>query len=360
MATNGVYANYQEIIDLHTEQDRCTALGIHTPTGDFPKQMFSGFFEQFKKYKYLGCSVSLVPSARLPADPLQVRSEPGQVFGTYLDPRDTLNPIMFHGCHGEDMGTILNQMIGEDSGISDSVIGLESSFGDDALMGDLMERLYYKALTDSTWKKAHPQRGFRKSGLRPLVYSVATNRPFYPGSVATGAWEDGTVAEDANGNLKAFVGQPGDIDFGEISGGMTSASIPVFKDRTQFFTPRLMGLGWLDTRQPMTLPVTEEYVANGNVQDTVKAQFEALVKLQSEAVNEVRLPKLFMGIVLLPPAYGVEQYYRMIINHRFAFKGFRGISFRPEISGVPTYFDANSDLFKDEPEFPSVDPQVGV
>lgn len=93
MATQYAKASYEEIIDCHTEEGHVTAIGIHTPTGDTPRKMFSGFFEQFKKFKYLGCSIKLVPAARLPADPLQVSYEPGQVIGTAVDPRDMLNPF---------------------------------------------------------------------------------------------------------------------------------------------------------------------------------------------------------------------------------------------------------------------------
>lgn len=346
MATNSVVCSYQEIVDLHTEGGHVTVLGIHTPTGDYPKQMFRGFFDQFKKYKYLGCSVALVPAARLPSDPLQVKYNAGEVENTIVDPRDALNPLLFHGCHGDDMGTILNTLYGNDHGISDSVVGIDT-FDDggehyEANLNELLERLYYKALTDSTWKKAHPQRGFRKSGLRPLIYDLAVNRPLLPGTQITGLSEDMVVGFNDDNVLEQAGGDPY-LGIGYTQGSRIVRT-NVNKNNLQFFTPRLKGLGWIDTRQPMTIPQEFE-VPDGAGLDSIEVMNKML---NTDRINYVELPKIYMGCILLPPAYGVEQYFRMIINHRFAFKQFRGISFKPEVSAVPTYWDSNQDLFDGE------------
>lgn len=322
MATNFVNCSYQEIIDLHTESDHVTVLGVHTPTGSTPRKMFSGFFDQFKKYKYNGCSIKLVPAARLPVDPLQVGVEPGQVYETPMDPRDALNPIMFHGCHGNDMGEILDMLYGSQD-ISESMKGLDATTIGGTVLSqafyDVMERLYYKALTDNTWKKAHPQRGFKKAGLRPLVYSVAANRQIAPGALGDmfSLGENDEIIQEM-GDLHQFTA----LD-----------SVKVDKSNLQFFTPRLTSLGWLDTRNALT------------TEDAYDGTSTSLDDLLNKFTNYTELPSIFMGCILLPPAYGVEQYFRMIINHSFSFKNFRGISFKPEVSSVPSYYDANADLF---------------
>lgn len=105
MATNYVTAKYQEIYDLGTQAGKTTILGIHTPYAGSVYNMLSGFFDQFRKYRYKGCSVSMVPAAQLPADPSQVSFEAGSLT---VDPRDLLNPILFHGCHGEELNEILD------------------------------------------------------------------------------------------------------------------------------------------------------------------------------------------------------------------------------------------------------------
>lgn len=321
MATQYAKASYEEIIDCHTEEGHVTAIGIHTPTGDTPRKMFSGFFNQFKKFKYLGCSIKLVPAARLPADPLQVSYEPGQVIGTAVDPRDMLNPLLFHGCHGNDLGTILNTLYtGMQVGDSLSVLDTPTSGAIlPTAFRDLMEKLYYKGLTDKTWKKAMPQRGFIKSGLRPMIYSLATNRQIIPGNQGEG------IDVDSDGSIDFDVADPTeewDLD--------TSYKTKTSLEHVQLFTPRLQRLGWLDTRNVLTKGAD----LGGEGVSTIDDAF-------FKQINYAELPEIFMGVILLPPAYGVEQYYRMIIDHYFEFKGFRGISFKPEIGSVPSYFQAN-------------------
>lgn len=348
MATKGVTCSYQEVIDLHTEPDHVTVIGIHTPTGDTPRKMFRGFFDQYKKYKYLGASVKLVPAARLPADMLQV----SYGAGDYIDPRDNMNPIMFHGCHGDDMGTILNRLYNsQDPTDSLGVLDITPNALNylETAEYDQWERLYYKALTDNTWKKAHPQRGFIKSGLRLLIYQLATNHQLMPGTKAN-AMIGGVRAEFLDS-----VGSPDTPTSEGTYGTDLEITDPVLND-SMFFTPKLIGLGWMDTRNVLTKPASAE--AEFDSQSTPQHQIDlALNAATISQINYAELPKLYMGVVLLSKMYKVAQYYRMIINHRFAFKDFRSISFMPEQSGVPSYFNANTsdgildpETFEDFPE----------
>lgn len=314
MATQKAYASYQEITDLHTESDKVSVIGIHTPQGDTPRKMFGGFFDQFKKFKYLGASVTLVPAARLPVDPLGVSYEAGEPT---IDPRDVLNPILFHGCHGNDMGSILNKLYGNPDyeDVNDSLDILESQEATqiDGVVGTL-QRLYYMALTDNTWRKAHPQKGFKKSGLRPLVYSLASTRQIAPSQFFDPTWGHTVVAGDPDG------GEFNEDD--EWESKVTNLT-------PQLITPRLTSLGWLDTRNVMGFPVTiTDPISTSEIGD---ASFETQKALALQ--QDVTLPKIFMGVILLPPAYKTEQYFRMIINHHFAFKGFRGISLRNDQVG---------------------------
>lgn len=70
---------------------------------------------------------------------------------------------------------------------------------------------------------------------------------------------------------------------------------------------------------------TSEYVSEpltGNAtQDAQK-----IADTWTKVVVPNTIPKFYMGMIMLPPAYKTEQYFRLQINHNFAFKGFRGIS----------------------------------
>nr|QRV61739.1 Cap protein [Porprismacovirus sp.] len=342
MATNFATASYQEVIDLHTESKTVSVVGIHTPCTSTPVKMLGGFWKQFRKVKYLGCSLSLVPAARLPADPLQVSYGAGEPT---IDPRDMLNPILFHGCHGDDMGAILDTLYsGENSGTSDitrkqSDSAVMDVFSENQVGNDYVDALYYRALTDKTWAKAHPQIGFRKSGMRPLVHQLVANRPFSQfspdaryGSLGPLVSEDGPKSTGQIGTHTVGTGYEQSI------GVLTSPGLPetnTVENETNFTIGRdgisgyafatsgLRPLGWQDTQT--SLMTVQGYVSeplNGNAQQDA----QKIADTWSKVVVPNTIPKFYMGMIMLPPAYKTEQYFRLQINHNFAFKGFRGIS----------------------------------
>lgn len=351
MTTQYASASYQEVIDLHTETDKVTVLGIHTPVSDAPYSFLQGMFDTYQRYHYDGCSLALVPAARLPADPSQVSYGAGE---PPIDPRDLLNPILWHGAHGESLGSVLNQFYSSQSSTTD----VNRSFSDSVDMSEVSQTqigndavwqsLYYRALTDNTWKKAHPQQGFRKSGLRPLVYSVGTNVQYanspygimYP---LVAHRQNIPQNPDDNTGLSspAYGGQLGGVynssnlvNMGTQSlENSTNVNVTMGPQRTDvnFFTERLHQLGWLDTRSR---------VMQNSISATTSGDVDADNQIISdlfESVEDVQkinyLPRLFMGVILLPPAYKAEQYYRLVLNHRFSFRKFRGLSMRGDHVG---------------------------
>lgn len=355
MTTNFATANYQEVIDLHTESDTVSVIGIHTPCTDTPTKMLSGFWTQFRKMKYNGCSISLVPAARLPADPLQVSYAAGEAT---IDPRDMLNPIMFHGCHGDNMGSILNTLYNGNSSTTDVERNFSDSidqnvFNSKMVGNDFVEALYYKALTDNTWKKAHPQAGFRKSGLKPMVHSVVASAPFgrqsvgstdiYPVAPGTTSTR-GELGFTSSGSFKGLEtpGLPFTNASGSGSGSDVDFGIAPTYNSVSFMTSKLHPLGWQDTYS-VHQHYAEATPLTGNPQGdagAIGSVFAAPVLNQPLTV-----PKVFMGMIMLPPAYKTEQYFRLIINHNFAFKGFRGASmdtFSQEmVNDAPSVFNFN-------------------
>lgn len=367
MTTQFANAQYQEVIDLHTESDKVSVVGLHTPNSDTPYHMLRGFWTQFKKFKYNGCSISLVPAAQLPADPLQVSYEAGEPT---IDPRDMLNPILFHGCHGDDMGAILNSLYTADNASSfiDEIQADSADlnvFPQSVLSGDggveVYEALYYKAMTDRTWLKAHPQRGFRKSGLHPMIYSLASTVQYGLVDKVTGGVPDATTNNLVDGSktianhgtMGSWAASPNTVqnlgEYGRPTVDVTNNKFVLAPSHTanSFLTPRLQRLGWMDTRQ---ITGVNPY----DPDDTLEASAEAgagfalgtLYQQANRAVNPVLVPKIYMGMIMLPPAYKTEQYFRLIINHSFSFAKFRGASMDYTNAGIirkaPNVFDFNN------------------
>lgn len=317
MATNYASASYQEILDVNTVKGNVTIIGIHTPTGNTPVRRLSGFFSQFRKFRYKGCSVQVVPAATLPADPLQVGFEAGE---NHIDMRDMLNPILFHGTHGESLQIAWNNIFyNHDRFNGDSVHGNGYIVGagldaDDVSFANSsnspVETQYYQAITDRTWRKFGIQSTFKLPFMSPRVWKATTVYPILGngyidvGSMNTGpSYAGGTLPlgslfDAGNGNgLTQKVGANGEVlDQRWMSSGTTP-------------------LGWLPT---VTLPCIDN--------NTVRPAPATV------------LPKIFMGILVLPPSYLQELYFRVIVTHYYEFKGFTAslapASQMPDIMGT--------------------------
>lgn len=322
MATNYAYATYTEVIDLQTVADTQTIIGIHTPVGASPYQRLKGFFNQFRKYKYNGIkSLIMVPSAQLPVDPLGLTG----VVGTtdLMDPRDVLNPILFHGCHGEHLDEILDEIYNQGNYVGAGNNNFNSNGGNVSPSADefRIEQTgeiynYYSKLTDSSWRKFGIQSGVKLSGLRPLVHQVVQNMPTLPAMMVDGVSGDNVYrntgvfqsvssntalnpignAPDSSPFNDSMVpmGQGQVVNVDSIVGDIASTT-PEFVYKQQF-TNKMTGLGWLPTA--------------------------IMPNVNTTGTRPVILPKCFMGILVLPPAYNVEQYFRMVITHSFSFKDF--------------------------------------
>lgn len=325
MATNYASASYTEVIDLQTVNNKTSIIGIHTPIGKAPYLKLKGFFQQFKKYRYKGISkLIMAPAAALPVDPLGLTTEVGTPG--YMDPRDTFNPILFKGCHGENMNVILNQLfdareivgvpagetggnpITRDGGDTDraspSVRQMQQDFGTTIQSLDIT-KMYYRLLTDTSWRKFGIQSMVKLKNLHPLVWKLATNHPILPAANGTTPQLNaGLIAPGSSLN-------PGSAGYGPVSDGTVEGilnAVPNAGNNRMFmqeFTNGCQRLGWLPT-------------------STAVQGYETV--LGTDVANRPRitaLPKLFMGILVMPPSYSQEQFMRMVLRHEFEFSGFQ-------------------------------------
>lgn len=317
--TNYVKATYNEIIDLQTVNGKCSIIGIHTPTGLGPYTKLKGFFTQFRKYKYVGIdSMVMCPAANLPVDPLGLTGVVGST--DLMDPRDALNPILFHGCHGESMSDVLNSLFAKHSSnsiidrLANPTVGFESQSADkldvDFDAAHVLqsvtsaEESYYRFLTDPKWRKFGIQSMLRLRKLHPLTWRVASTTPYLPNDALLEVGNVGTVFENpplvAGINSAVYNALPNAPDY-----SADGSSVVPHRMYSQQFTNGVTPLGWL----PTTTLTNEVTQTSGDSIVNVKSEF-------------VRLPKLFMGVLVLPPSYNVEQFFRLSIRHTFLFKDF--------------------------------------
>lgn len=300
--------SFTQTYDLNTEEGAPTLLGIHTPIGGDAWRFLGMWFRGFTKYKYLGCDITIVNAARLPVDPEQLGKIEGE---NYIDPRDTLNPIMFKGCHGESLGEVINSLYG---GLTSDIF--KGTTLDKIQMNALLENFYYTALGDDAWRKSPVQKTLRIRGLHPLCYNLATTHQIAPSNgMLASQYAENTYNEStpptgnppANPQSGGFYGTTGVASPRVMNTTVYDANQNAFVNKTvgSVFTNKLTRLGWLDTMQFL----------GGATKSMV---------FESGKITE--LPKLFMGVLMLPPAYLTRQYLRVIITHRFAFKGIRTVT----------------------------------
>lgn len=328
MATNYVKASFQEIYDLHTTTNTSTILGVHTPISTRVHQYLHGFFQQYKQFKYDGCSLVFIPVSQLPVDPLQVGTEAG-----YVDPRDLVNPIVHCGIHGESLGNTLERLFNLSVGKSIydglDVLSAENTTADED--AGYLESMYYSALASPSFQKAHVQRGFRKSHLVPLTYQVQSNTqlmPFYRGGtdyvtvspnthLSTEPWGPADNRPEAAAvptfdpptNTMSVPGVSGTTYYGDVRINRLSSGNEVSAVRASptLFSGNLKRLGWLDTLQSGT-----------NTYDNAQG-----VEIYDGGSFWTALPKLYMYLVMLPPCYMQKMYFRVVLTHHYSFKNFR-------------------------------------
>lgn len=301
---------------MQTKNGKTTVIGIHTPQGATPYLKLKGFFTQFKKYRYKGIKTLHVrPASGLPIDPLGLTVQVGS--SDQMNPQDTFNPILFHGCHGEHMRAVLDKFLNNMEYVSANGAPLRITndplSADDNLSNSLraeefdniIDSQYYNLLTDVSWKKFGVQSGFTLRNLHPLVWRMARNVPLNPSAgSATGTdymTNTGLLKKVINGSdiapsVADSAQWASDVALIDPIGQIPPAGIQGNgNEYVQEFTNGCARLGWMPT--------------------TCYVQGASTPRISA-------LPKLFMGMLVLPPSYSCEQFMRAVIVHEFEFKEF--------------------------------------
>lgn len=326
MSTNKAFAKYQEIYDVNTVSNKVSVIAIHTPTGAKPRKMLGGFFTQFRKYKYVGCSVVGTPAQRLGLNLAQLSVSGGQ---SAVNPKDVFNPALVRGCHGDNLNAALNSIYKGSFQNEGSSLGMDQYTDSVVPAGSITwESMYYRMLQDPSFKKFSLSSGIKLKGLHPMIYNVASNHQILPNE-----YSDTPGALQVEGSAYAF--QPS-IE-GQVSKGDSASASPRAAVKPQFMTNRLQSLSWMDTRQVI------------NSQASADPGFTVL-------------PKIFMAVIVLPPALSasVVTSMRFVVTHYFAFKEFNTSL---TLEGASEYYDwltAVSKASKDNDTFETLNAEDSV
>lgn len=159
----------RETYDLSTNTNRMGLLAIHTPSVKLLQKLYPGLMLSYKYMKPEKCDIALAAASLLPADPLQVGTEAGDIA-----PQDLFNPILYRAVSTDSFNTIMNRAYGFNS--INALVG--GSVDDSGLTGSSAwsqansTDVYYGLLSESGWKKAMPQSGLVMRNVVPLVYEV--------------------------------------------------------------------------------------------------------------------------------------------------------------------------------------------
>lgn len=299
MVHNTIHATYTETYDLNTVHEELSLLAIHTPQANTMKRMFHGLFEQYKKFKILGCNFRMVCASQQALDPTLVGFENGQ-----MDPRDVLNPILFKACTGESMNALLDQIYNrsEDAVVSGSNLG--HSVDQHLDSQSVSRNAYYSLLADDSFRREHPQKGITVMGLKPMVHKVVTTQPFKWNVAGASATQSDRPVITSGASLTASGSVYG---FGSQSGSSNFATDPV--NSTVFVSNGLTEMPWLDTS------FTKVHIFNSDSGATVG---------QAKATSLVaNVPRVYLGVLVLPPSMALNLYFRLQIVWHIAFRDFR-------------------------------------
>ncbi|QDH43743.1 capsid protein [Panthera leo smacovirus 1] len=279
-----VFVKVRETYDLHTLQNKMSVIGIHTPKADIIKRNYPGLLMQCKAYRPVSCDVRMACASMQSLSPLEV--------GTGADdiaPEDVFNPILYKACSNMGMSQIEQYINSNESNYTsrgDSVDANTSGLTSDDF------NVYYGLLSNThMWKHANPQSGFSMSGLRPLVYEK-----LYTSG-------DNSVS----------------LDDGDVNVIPPTGNVPNAKVAVETFRGNAKPMPFLNCTVP-------EIFGDGPNQGQIIRSPPGFPFASSNPNNwqvGVPAPKVFVGIVIVPPSRLHSLFFRLVCEWTLEFSSIR-------------------------------------
>lgn len=315
-----------ETYDLSTKPNKMGLLGIHTPDGKLVYQMWKGFFQNYRRMRFVSCDVTMACASMLPADPLQIGVEAGDIA-----PQDMFNPILYKACSNDSMSNLLNKIYAAggvpdgDTWFNKNSVSAENTpaFALDDTSDIDQFAMYYGLLADTSgWKKAMPQAGLEMRGLVPLTFSLLSTlgQPSVAGNIAAYRYlrypSDGSAGVDGN-KITSHTATIGRYMRGDTrrmpsvdTMVITSDGVANNYSNNEFYPADNDG----DTISPGVGDKDNIYLSEPG------ASNNTLI------VPNLDLPNCFVAAIVLPPAKLNRLYYRLKVTWTVEFSSPRPLS----------------------------------
>lgn len=253
-----------ETYDLKTQVGKTGIIGIHTPNTQMIARVWGSAIKSHTHMRLAGCNVTMACASVLPADPLQIGVEAGQIA-----PEDMFNPILYKAVSNEGYDTIVNRIYAN----SDLNSYGGSVNGEYDTTTDIPINVYYSLLAEGRFKKAMPQTGFSMRGLKPLVHEMYQT------------YGSGLSSQASSSALAGDVGVQSTTDLLKLpngSGAAITGANRIIRGKAR----------------PMpAIPTNVVYPSTG-----------------SGTVQEGSFPKTYCAIIITPPAVLNEFYFRLKVT----------------------------------------------
>lgn len=263
-----------ETYDLSTKTNKMGMIAIHTPSMDTISRMWAGLCQNFKKIRMVGADVVLACASMLPADPLQVGVEAGDIA-----PQDMFNPILYTAVSNDSFGTLQTRLYS--LGYFNENQSASVDYDADPLP-DTVDNwgVYYSLLASPGFRKAMPTRGLEMRGLKPIVHTVTS-----------------TVGVDANTDPSSNAG----FEYKFATWNKSEGALN-----------RITKVGAVLKGPSMRMPAIPTMYWNTQYQNT--EQFGSTIQMQPATI-----PATYVGCIIMPPAKLHQLYYRMSVTWHFEF-----------------------------------------
>ncbi len=296
-----------ETYDLSTQLNKMGLLAIHTPDLKLFAKHWGGAMMNHKKFRFVGCDVTMACASMLPADPLQIGTEAGD-----LAPQDMFNPILYKAVSNDSYNNLVNYLmlmyttfgstlpsgsVRENSVLADN----NTTFAENSTTNVDSFDMYYGLLSNTSgWKKAMPQAGLEMRGLYPIVYSLVSNLGNGQGIYANG--NDSSVAL-VNGVSMAANEET--VVRSSMAAGVSAGAY--FRGPSMRMPPMPTKALFDDSNSKVTGSVTMRYSeptypVGGDVNDNILP------------LGIPYIPPCYVGVIVLPPAKLNKLYYRMKVT----------------------------------------------